>query len=342
LKEAFDEADRTFLDIAIKDTENGQTHDRSGSCAVALLIIDDMCYVANVGDSRAILSQNGGVGKYSLTRDHKPCDKMEQKRITDAGGKVYQNFPIGIGGKRLDLDPKYNPFKIAIPVRVLPGRLSVSRAIGDIEAKLAKFGGNPNVMIGKPEITTLKINKEHDFIFMGSDGIYDKMSNEEVISKVWGCTKTNETKDFHELMKYSVESVIKESLFMKSLDNVTGIMIAFANMETKYLETQDRPSSRFERGLNSEKQPALRKSNTKGDGLRVDDYGLSSDLGLKTLNFSSGSHHSPLLSKKVPGLHPVDERRREMAKSDIRGMELKNLSNAVLPKLNLKSPSPRG
>ena len=38
------------------------------------------------------------------------------------------------------------------PYRVLPGRLSVSRTIGDAEAKLVKFGGNPNVIICEPEI----------------------------------------------------------------------------------------------------------------------------------------------------------------------------------------------
>ena len=91
-----------------------------------------------------------------------------------------------MGGKRLDLDPKNNPLNIIIPFRVIPGRLSVilyflhlinpsqiSRAIGDIEAKLVKFGGNPNVIISKPEITIIKINKEFDFIFMASIYIFE-------------------------------------------------------------------------------------------------------------------------------------------------------------------------
>jgi len=38
------------------------------------------------------------------------------------------------------------------PLRVFPGRLSVSRTFGDVEAKLTKFGGNPNVVIAEPEI----------------------------------------------------------------------------------------------------------------------------------------------------------------------------------------------
>ena len=34
-----------------------------------------MCFVANVGDSRACLSGDGGKKTYTLSRDHKPCDE---------------------------------------------------------------------------------------------------------------------------------------------------------------------------------------------------------------------------------------------------------------------------
>ena len=40
--------------------------------------------------------------------------------------------------------------KLAGPYRVEPGRLSVSRTIGDIEAKDPRYGGNPKVVIPLP------------------------------------------------------------------------------------------------------------------------------------------------------------------------------------------------
>ena len=60
----------------------------------------------------------------------------------------------------------------------------MSRTFGDIEAKLEKYGGNPNVVIPEPEIKSFKINSSHDFIILASDGIYDKLSSTEVVDCV--------------------------------------------------------------------------------------------------------------------------------------------------------------
>lgn len=49
-----------------------------------------MCYVANLGDSRAIMSLNKNKDLKILTNDHKPSEKAEVDRIVKAGGKVYQ------------------------------------------------------------------------------------------------------------------------------------------------------------------------------------------------------------------------------------------------------------
>lgn len=46
-------------------------------------------------------------------------------------------------------------------MRVLPGRLSVSRTFGDIEAKLERFGGKQNVVVAEPELRSFKIQEDH-------------------------------------------------------------------------------------------------------------------------------------------------------------------------------------
>lgn len=50
---------------------------RAGSCMIGCLIIEEDCYVINVGDSRALLSSDRGKNLFVLSWDHKPSDKEE-------------------------------------------------------------------------------------------------------------------------------------------------------------------------------------------------------------------------------------------------------------------------
>lgn len=151
-----------FMKAELKFKENNYSPetgilDKSGSCAIVVLIVGDLCFVANVGDSRAVLSGDGGKKIFPLSLDHKPSDEVERKRIIESGGQIYQTaIP-----KNLEIDQEFGPH------RVLPGRLSVSRTFGDLEAKIEKFGGNPNVVIAEPDIKAFRVTDSHDFIVMG-------------------------------------------------------------------------------------------------------------------------------------------------------------------------------
>ena len=87
IRAGFEKAERSFLKMCV-DSE-GTVVERSGSCAIAVLIVGETCYIANVGDSRAVLSSDGGRIVEALSRDHKPCDSLEQDRIQSAGGQIY-------------------------------------------------------------------------------------------------------------------------------------------------------------------------------------------------------------------------------------------------------------
>lgn len=149
----FIKAEKVFMEYSLQNSI------KSGSCALVIIIVERRCFVVNVGDSRAIMSGNFGDKLYVLSRDHRPSDEREYKRIIEAGGKIYQT--------EANIVSKDTTESILGPLRVSPGKLSVSRTIGDIEAKLEKFGGNENVIIPIPDIKYFEISDQYDFILIG-------------------------------------------------------------------------------------------------------------------------------------------------------------------------------
>jgi len=110
----------------------------------------------------------------------------------------------------------------------------VSRSFGDLSAKLKEKGGNPNVLIAEPEIKAFRIKKDHDFIVLACDGIFDKLSSREVIKLVWETTNHSTARTVHELAGQAVDSILKSSIMKKTLDNITVVMIVFENFKNKF------------------------------------------------------------------------------------------------------------
>ena len=126
VEEGFNNCETLFIDSIrcenkSKMKNNKEYSDFSGSCAIIILIIGDMCYTINLGDSRAIYSYDTGKKFYQLSRDQKPNDQIEKDRIYNGGGSIFKTniTQYGAGVKESELGFK-------IPFRILPGRLSVS------------------------------------------------------------------------------------------------------------------------------------------------------------------------------------------------------------------------
>ncbi|CAG9311410.1 unnamed protein product [Blepharisma stoltei] len=205
IEKACAKAEQEFMKRA-----QGEVIDLSGSCCIFALFVGDTCYIANVGDSRAILCCERGSKVKALSRDHKPSDEIEKCRIIEAGGSLYQT-PFG-----------YNKLG---PVRVNPGRLSVARTFGDIEAKMPSMGGISNVIISEPEIKSFKITDDCDFIVLGSDGIFDQLTNKEIATQAWRADCW-ESENIHHRCGAAVESILQLAFERRSTDNLTTIIIA--------------------------------------------------------------------------------------------------------------------
>ena len=86
----FEQAEKNFMEFAHNESniEAGNVQ-RSGSCAIVVLIVGEVAYVGNVGDSRAFMSIDSGSKIVPLSVDHKPESESEKARIEGNGGKVY-------------------------------------------------------------------------------------------------------------------------------------------------------------------------------------------------------------------------------------------------------------
>ena len=206
--ESFEKAENDFINnIAIKE------NDKSGSCALVSLIIDNDLYIANCGDSHAIISINSGREIQLLNTIHRPNNIKEKERIIKNGGSIYIRNSI---------------------MRILPGRLSVSRAFGDKDAKLNDFGEKNNILICTPEVVKINLrNKKVDFLIMGCDGIFEYLSNEDCVCLAWKIMNENKQNydNFHEMNGDIVDLIIKSALKRNSIDNVTALFVSFRNFQ---------------------------------------------------------------------------------------------------------------
>ncbi|XP_021719301.1 probable protein phosphatase 2C 39 isoform X2 [Chenopodium quinoa] len=143
---------------------------KGGSTAVTAILINcQKLVVANLGDSRAVISRNGKAKQLSV--DHEP--DSERKDIEDRGGFVTK-FPGDVA--RVD------------------GQLAVARAFGDKTMK--------DHLSSDPHITVEMIDEDTDFVLLASDGIWHVMNNQEAVD----CIKN--VKDAREAAKALIEEAL--------------------------------------------------------------------------------------------------------------------------------------
>mmetsp|Transcript_46254 Transcript_46254/g.91676 ORF Transcript_46254/g.91676 Transcript_46254/m.91676 type:complete len:334 (-) Transcript_46254:45-1046(-) len=146
----------------------------SGTTAVAAYLHRDRLYVANVGDSRAVLGRMDTSRKsmqaIDLSDDHKPGRADERERVERAGGVVDQMaFPIFTNGTVR--------WMRGGPDRVMDrsgmGGLAMSRSLGDLHLR-------PWIS-STPELTERQLDSRDKMVVLGSDGVWDQMSSQEAV-----------------------------------------------------------------------------------------------------------------------------------------------------------------
>lgn len=169
--------------------------DKSGSTAVCALISPRKVFVANCGDSRAVLCRAGQL--VFATQDHKPVLPREKERIQRAGGSVM--------------------------IQRVNGSLAVSRALGDYEYKNVEGRGPCEQLVSpEPEVFVHERNDEKDeFLVLACDGVWDVMSNVDLCDYVR--SRLLLTDDLESICN----QVVDTCLFKGSRDNMSIVLVTF-------------------------------------------------------------------------------------------------------------------
>jgi protein phosphatase PTC2/3 len=124
----FHKTEEEFLSIA------EENNDFSGSSALICLILGNKCYIAQTGDTRAILSASNGNKIFQITEDHNLKNQSEKDRIISAGGKIVCNFVLDKAGNRI---PKGG-------YRIMPSNLCITRSLGNFQVRWGPRSDNPD------------------------------------------------------------------------------------------------------------------------------------------------------------------------------------------------------
>ena len=129
---------------------------QAGCTAVVAVLHGNDLYVANAGDSRAVLCRGGQA--FALSEDHKPGQEGERSRIMAAGG-----FLSNIGG-----------------VTRVNGNLNLSRAIGDLKYKTnSGLPANEQIITAEPDVKHVVLTGNDPFFLLACDGVWDVMTNQQ-------------------------------------------------------------------------------------------------------------------------------------------------------------------
>ncbi|XP_040988979.1 probable protein phosphatase 2C 63 [Juglans microcarpa x Juglans regia] len=185
IKKAFDATEQEFLHL-VKRSWPAQPQIASvGSCCLVGAISNDVLYVANLGDSRAVLGRRGSgmvnspVVAERLSTDHNVGVEEVRKEV-----------------KALHPDDSH----IVVYSRGvwrIKGIIQVSRSIGDVYLKKPEFNRGPlfhhfgpliplkrPVMTAEPSIVIRKLNPDDMFLIFATDGLWEHLSDEAAVEIV--------------------------------------------------------------------------------------------------------------------------------------------------------------
>ena len=180
IKQAFQDRNPS-RDLDISESIQGP----GGSTAVVALFLKGELYIANLGDSRAVVVNQGEATR--LSYDQKPGDTLEDSKVIARHGRIFTPGPHDI--PRVD------------------GRLAMTRALGD----------NTIQGVGRrPQVTHVPTHLRHGHLVLMSDGVTDALADSTVANVMQRAPRTLEAMS---------QAVVHAAYAKGSMDNITALVV---------------------------------------------------------------------------------------------------------------------
>ncbi|MBS1987517.1 protein serine/threonine phosphatase 2C family protein [Candidatus Dependentiae bacterium] len=226
IQESFQEFDKDLKNKNPNFTFN------SGTTATTIMIIEDHCIVANVGDSQAYLQVSNLMAPQVLTENHvlneNFCKQFEKSDTTYLEKRVtteifYQDFPFNQENciRRIH----HNTYIVAQYDNergAYESLLNLSRTLGD-----SLFFPHVTAL---PFVQNFSLTPEHQFIIIASDGLWDNMTGKAATNFVLAYLQENDmniqtiTPDQAQTI---AQALVDASLTISKHDNTTATIIFF-------------------------------------------------------------------------------------------------------------------
>ena len=183
----------------------------SGTTCILLFIIGNKIISVNIGDSRAIMLKDKK-NIIQLSIEQKPENKEEKERIEKNGGEIR---------RIIENNEEIGPIRVWVKGKKYPG-IAMSRSIGDSVA--SEIG-----VWSIPEIKEFYVDDYYNFIVIGSDGLWEFLSNEKVSKYVCKCNHQDKMSSFVENLIQKARKKWEE--FEEIIDDITVIFLYFKRDE---------------------------------------------------------------------------------------------------------------
>ncbi|XP_059438148.1 probable protein phosphatase 2C 46 isoform X1 [Corylus avellana] len=183
IRKAYQATEEGFLSVVTKQWPMKPQIAAVGSCCLVGVICGGTLYIANVGDSRAVLGRlvkaTGEVLAIQLSAEH-------NVGIESVRQEMYSLHPDDSHIVVL----KHNVWRVK-------GLIQVSRSIGDVYLKKAEFNRAPlyakfrlrepfkrQILSSEPSISVNELQPHDQFLIFASDGLWEHLSNQEAVDIV--------------------------------------------------------------------------------------------------------------------------------------------------------------